>query len=93
MGMVSLADEEPEPHYLGSASGLQIARFVMKFAKESSNNHSIEDIVPSSEHEPAREQGKERRASFPALSAQPAPKLPIRQVTDGLVTEFIFKRG
>lgn len=92
MGMVSLADEEPEKHYLGSASGLQIARFVVKFAKESSNTRSIENIVPT-EHEPARQQGRERRPSFPALSAVPNTGLPNRELTDSLVTEFIFNRG
>jgi len=91
--MVSLADEEPEPHNLGPSAGLSIARLVLNFARERTVNNTVEDIVPSNQHEPAKEQGKEQTPNFPALSAQPFVGLPDRRLADKLITEFIFKRG
>lgn len=92
VGMVSLADEEPEPHNLGPSAGLSIARLVVNFARERTLNNTVEDIVPP-EHEAAKEQGKEKTPNFPALSARPFVGLPNRGLADGLITEFIFKRG
>ncbi|KAF3931950.1 hypothetical protein ABW20_dc0101474 [Dactylellina cionopaga] len=93
MGMVSLSDEEPEKHFLGSSAGLQLARLVVEFAKKNTVSHSVKEIVPPTEHEPARMQGKERRPSAFALSSAPIDKLPKRELTDKLVSEFIFKRA
>ncbi|EPS36154.1 hypothetical protein H072_10342 [Dactylellina haptotyla CBS 200.50] len=93
MGMVSLSDEEPERHFLGSSAGLQLARLVVEFAKRNTVTHSVREIVPPTEHEPARLQGKERRPSAFALSSAPIDKLPKRELTDKLVSEFIFKRA
>ncbi|KAK6358949.1 hypothetical protein TWF696_000122 [Orbilia brochopaga] len=93
MGMVSLSDEEPERHFLGSSAGLQLARLVVEFAKKNTMTHSVKEIVPPTEHEPARLQGKDRRPSAFALSSAPIDKLPKRELTDKLVSEFIFKRA
>ncbi|KAK6500235.1 hypothetical protein TWF481_010583 [Arthrobotrys musiformis] len=93
MGMVSLSDEEPERHFLGSSAGLQLARLVVEFAKKNTVTQSVKEIVPPTEHEPARFQGKERRASAFSLSSAPIDKLPKRELTDKLVSEFIFKRA
>lgn len=93
VGLVSLADEEPEPHNLGPSAGLSIARLVVNFARQSTISGTVEEIVPSDEHEPAKEQGREKTPNFPALSAQPFVGLPNRGLADGLITEFIFKRG
>ncbi|KAF3940368.1 hypothetical protein ABW19_dt0202539 [Dactylella cylindrospora] len=93
MGMVSLSDEEPERHFLGSSAGLQLARLVVEFAKKNTVTHSVREIVPPTEHEPARLQGKERRPSAFALSSAPIDKLPKRELTDKLISEFIFKRS
>ncbi|EWC48963.1 hypothetical protein DRE_00268 [Drechslerella stenobrocha 248] len=93
MGMVSLSDEEPERHFLGSSAGLQLARLVVEFAKKNTTSHSVKEIVPPTDHEPARMQGKERRPSAFALSSAPIDKLPKRELTDKLVSEFIFKRA
>ncbi|KAK6530191.1 hypothetical protein TWF694_003558 [Orbilia ellipsospora] len=93
MGMVSLSDDEPERHFLGSSAGLQLARLVVEFAKKNTATHSVRDIVSPTEHEPARIQGKERRPSSFALSSAPINRLPNRELTDKLVSEFIFQKA
>ena len=92
MNLVSLSDEEPEGHFMGASAGLQLTRLVVEHAKQNTETNSVKDIVPPSEHYPARKQNSARRVSYPARSAHPASSLPGKATTEKLINEFIFQK-
>ena len=92
-GLVRLDENDDSPRFLGPSSGIAMTRLVMEEAKKYTDSRSIRELVPEVTQRRTPTQSpvtgaSERKASYPMISAVPAPTLPSRLVTDKLVEVF-----
>ncbi|KAH0538653.1 hypothetical protein FGG08_004790 [Glutinoglossum americanum] len=92
VGFVKL-DSVDEPRFLGTSSGIAVARLVMELARRNTETKSIREIVPEvpERQDQCFEQGGQRLKTYPLISSVAAQGLPSRLVTDKLTEIFIQK--
>nr|POE47604.1 protein stb5 [Quercus suber] len=88
--------EAADSKYLGPSSGIAITRLVMQLAKTFTDSQSIKEIVPEQRAKQIKElynqeQGKPTSKIYPLISDVAAAELPVRPLTDLLVTLYKLK--
>ncbi|KAK1574447.1 fungal-specific transcription factor domain-containing protein [Colletotrichum navitas] len=92
-GMVRLNDTDETPRYLGPSSGIAMTRLLVQGAKFFTDSKRISELIPEVRaRRMTRMQSivmtRDRKKSYPLISAHPAQALPNRPVADKLVDVF-----
>ncbi|KAF6835714.1 fungal specific transcription factor domain-containing protein [Colletotrichum plurivorum] len=92
-GLVRLNDTDETPRYLGPSSGIAMTRLLVQGAKLFTDSKRISELIPEVRaRRMTRMQSivmtRERKKSYPMISAHPAATLPNRATADKLVEVF-----
>ncbi|TDZ37442.1 Pyrimidine pathway regulatory protein 1 [Colletotrichum spinosum] len=92
-GMVRLNDTDETPRYLGPSSGIAMTRLLVQGAKLFTDSKRISELIPEVRaRRMTRMQSivmtRDRKKSYPMMSAHPATALPARNVANRLVDVF-----
>ncbi|KAK6227531.1 fungal specific transcription factor [Colletotrichum tabaci] len=92
-GLVRLNDTDETPRYLGPSSGIAMTRLLVQGAKLFTDSKRISELIPEVRaRRMTRMQSivmtRDRKKSYPMISAHPAQALPTRPVANKLVDVF-----
>uniref|UniRef100_L2FLI5 Fungal specific transcription factor domain-containing protein n=1 Tax=Colletotrichum fructicola (strain Nara gc5) TaxID=1213859 RepID=L2FLI5_COLFN len=92
-GLVKLNDTDETPRYLGPSSGIAMTRLLVQGAKLFTDSKRISELIPEVRaRRMTRMQSivmtRDRKKSYPMVSAHPAAALPTRPVANKLVDVF-----
>ncbi|OLN87947.1 Pyrimidine pathway regulatory protein 1 [Colletotrichum chlorophyti] len=92
-GLVRLNDTDETPRYLGPSSGIAMTRLLVQGAKLFTDSKRISELIPEVRaRRMTRMQSivmtRDRKKSYPMISAHPAQTLPTRPVANKLVDVF-----
>ncbi|KAK1983611.1 fungal-specific transcription factor [Colletotrichum cereale] len=92
-GLVRLNDTDETPRYLGPSSGIAMTRLLVQGAKLFTDSKRISELIPEVRaRRMTRMQSivmtRDRKKSYPLISAHPAQALPNRPVANKLVDVF-----
>ncbi|KAF9873756.1 hypothetical protein CkaCkLH20_08866 [Colletotrichum karsti] len=92
-GLVKLGDTDETPRYLGPSSGIAMTRLLVQGAKLFTDSKRISELIPEVRaRRMTRMQSivmtRDRKKSYPMISAHPANTLPTRPIANKLVDVF-----
>ncbi|EXF78225.1 fungal specific transcription factor domain-containing protein [Colletotrichum fioriniae PJ7] len=92
-GLVRLNDTDETPRYLGPSSGIAMTRLLVQGAKLFTDSKRISELIPQVRaRRMTRMQSivmtRDRKKSYPMISAHPAQSLPTRPIANKLVDVF-----
>ncbi|KAI3558099.1 fungal specific transcription factor [Colletotrichum abscissum] len=92
-GLVRLNDTDETPRYLGPSSGIAMTRLLVQGAKLFTDSKRISELIPEVRaRRMTRMQSivmtRDRKKSYPMISAHPAQSLPTRPIANKLVDVF-----
>ncbi|WYZ35199.1 hypothetical protein EsH8_I_001475 [Colletotrichum jinshuiense] len=92
-GLVRLNDTDETPRYLGPSSGIAMTRLLVQGAKLFTDSKRISELIPQVRaRRMTRMQSivmtRDRKKSYPMISAHPAQTLPTRPIANKLVDVF-----